>query len=75
MMFRGAYTDEFYHALHDALHAEVETWSRDNVAAPAELEVQTLWNRVITLEKTCRNQSPTVGPHNELMTAAAQFAD
>ena len=27
MMFKGAYTSEFYRALHDALHAEVESWS------------------------------------------------
>jgi len=27
MMFKGAYTSEFYRALHDALHAELETWS------------------------------------------------
>ena len=26
MMFQGAYTDEFYRALHDALHAQVDAW-------------------------------------------------
>ena len=34
MMFKGAYTSEFYRALHDALHAEVESWS-----APGGVEI------------------------------------
>ncbi len=31
MMFQGTYTGEFYHALHDALHLEVELANRWNV--------------------------------------------
>ncbi len=27
MMFQGAYTNEFYRALHDALHAQVDCWN------------------------------------------------
>lgn len=27
MMFKGAYTSDFYRALHDAIHAEVEGWA------------------------------------------------
>ena len=27
MMFQGAYTNEFYRALHDALHAQVDSWN------------------------------------------------
>ena len=27
MMFKGAYTSEFYRALHDAIHSEVESWT------------------------------------------------
>jgi len=71
MMFRGAYTDQFYRALHDALHAEVETWSPpsgDRLSAPAVAEDQSapstrvsdLWARVTRLEKTCRNPEPTL---------------
>jgi radical SAM superfamily enzyme YgiQ (UPF0313 family) len=76
MMFRGAYRDEFYHALHDALHAEVATWSGPvDVPAHVAPDVQALWERVFSLEKTSRNQSPTPGPRNEVMVAAAQFAD
>ncbi len=74
MMFRGTYSNEFYRALHDALHAEVETWSPsgppginsnsaelcDMRAHPAR--VQELWARVEQLEVTCRNNEPTLWP-------------
>ena len=76
MMFRGAYRDEFYHALHDALHAEVETWNHAaDTAAHSAPAVQELWERVFSLEKTCRSQTPTAGPRREVMVTAAQFAD
>ena len=64
MMFQGAYTNEFYRALHDALHAQVDSWNgsgqstervRQNKSGPDEL-----WRRVMRLEKTCRNPKPTV---------------
>ena len=65
MMFQGAYTNEFYRALHDALHAQVDSWNgcsghsaekvRQSKGAPDEL-----WRRVMRLEKTCRNPKPTV---------------
>jgi len=74
VMFRGAYTDEFYHALHDVLHAEVEMWSRAEDASTPLAEVQRLWDRVYALEKTCRNQTRTTA-HSGLMASAAQFAD
>lgn len=76
VMFRAAYTDEFYHALHDVLHAEVETWSRAADASSSRLaEVQQLWERVYSLEKTCRCQNPTRSRREVPITPAAQFAD
>lgn len=65
MMFQGAYTNEFYRALHDALHAQVDRWnSCSPVGAKKQLQPQDgpdeLWKRVIQLEKTCRNPRPTV---------------
>ena len=64
MMFQGAYTDKFYHALHDALHAQVDSWKSNGVSDKKEAQssARELWNRVVTLEKTCRNSSPTVLP-------------
>jgi radical SAM superfamily enzyme YgiQ (UPF0313 family) len=64
MMFKGAYQSEFYRALHDAIHAEVESWSspwRFGIASPSRnsLPVHELWARVYALEKTCRNADAT----------------
>jgi radical SAM superfamily enzyme YgiQ (UPF0313 family) len=65
MMFQGAYTNEFYRALHDALHAQVDCWNSGS-ATGAQREQQDrrepdeLWKRVMRLEQTCRNPSPTV---------------
>jgi anaerobic magnesium-protoporphyrin IX monomethyl ester cyclase len=66
MMFQGAYTDEFYRALHDALHAQVDSWNSSSTrtserdcsktdSTPAEL-----WTRVVELERTHRNSRATV---------------
>ncbi|MGH9494680.1 MAG: B12-binding domain-containing radical SAM protein [Candidatus Sulfotelmatobacter sp.] len=63
MMFLGAYTNDFYRALHDALHAQVDCWNsfhhvQDNHSALDEPDE--LWRRVMKLERTCRNPRPTV---------------
>jgi anaerobic magnesium-protoporphyrin IX monomethyl ester cyclase len=65
MMFKGAYTDEFYRALHDVLHAQVDSWNSKSAAEPRGNSHSTapdpreLWNRLLQLEKTCRNPYPT----------------
>ena len=64
MMFKGAYQSEFYRALHDAIHAEVESWSspwRFGIAPPSRnsAPVQQLWERVHGLEGSCRITDPT----------------
>jgi radical SAM superfamily enzyme YgiQ (UPF0313 family) len=74
MMFKGAYTSEFYRALHDALHAEVESWSvpgawkfalheasREGLSADSQ-ESAERWMRVEQLERTCRNSDATLLP-------------
>jgi radical SAM superfamily enzyme YgiQ (UPF0313 family) len=62
MMFKGAYTNEFYHALHDALHLEVDLM-RSAGEAYRDLrgcsELADLWLRVGELETRCRNAVPT----------------
>jgi radical SAM superfamily enzyme YgiQ (UPF0313 family) len=55
VMFTAEYKDVFYHALRDALHAEVDSWrltgGRDRVS--------NLWQRVADLERVSRNSNPT----------------
>jgi radical SAM superfamily enzyme YgiQ (UPF0313 family) len=74
MMFRGAYTSEFYRAVRDALHAEVESWGlregrqfslRDRSASADCLDpvnIEELWDRVEHLEQTSRNSDATQLP-------------
>lgn len=54
-MFIAAYTDRFYHALRDALHAEVDSW-RDRVARQ---HVDELWQKITELEPISRNPCAT----------------
>jgi radical SAM superfamily enzyme YgiQ (UPF0313 family) len=66
MMFQGTYTNDFYRALHDALHAQVDCWNSAKLADAGEQgpheEPDELWRRVMRLERTCRNPRPTVLP-------------
>jgi radical SAM superfamily enzyme YgiQ (UPF0313 family) len=67
MMFQGAYTDEFYRALHNALHAQVDSWNSgakqtSQKEEDAQPDPGELWNRVVQLEKSCRNARTTVAP-------------
>ena len=80
MMFQGAYTNEFYRALHDALHAQVDCWNSGSGTAAqkeqrARREPEELWRRVMQLESTCRNPRPTVlesHSHEKLVQLQAQ---
>jgi hypothetical protein len=59
VMFRGTYTDEFYRALRNALHAEVlETC--ENASATSWANVRQLWQRVADLEPISRNPDATL---------------
>ena len=55
LMFTAEYKDVFYHALRDALHAEVDSWR----IAGGRGQVSSLWQRVVELETVSRNASPT----------------
>jgi anaerobic magnesium-protoporphyrin IX monomethyl ester cyclase len=55
MMFQGAYTGEFYRALHDALHAEVDCWN----GKADENHWRERWERVLELERTSHTPNPT----------------
>lgn len=74
MMFQGAYTTKFYRLLHEALHAEVETWSShgprmfalnnsaDRLRVHGPQGLRDLWGQVEQMEKVCRNPDPTLLP-------------
>jgi anaerobic magnesium-protoporphyrin IX monomethyl ester cyclase len=64
LMFTAAYKDEFYLALRNALHAEVDSW-RDSGAAKSALALSGLWQQVFALEQTSRNSEATVFAHHD----------
>jgi radical SAM superfamily enzyme YgiQ (UPF0313 family) len=60
VMFKGAYTDDFYRAVRDALHAEVEAQGEAVSPELVEARVRELWHQVDELESVSRNANPTI---------------
>ena len=63
VMFKGAYTDTFYRAVRDALHAEVDSWR-----VPVNEErsgVADMWSQVKLLEPQSRNLDATELPERD----------
>jgi anaerobic magnesium-protoporphyrin IX monomethyl ester cyclase len=54
IMFKAAYNTEFYRAVRDALHAEVDTWGSPKMLHETVDQVATLWRRVNELEPVSR---------------------
>jgi anaerobic magnesium-protoporphyrin IX monomethyl ester cyclase len=61
VMFKAAYSNEFYHALRDSLHAEVDCWHTPSADGIARDKAADMWTRVISLEPVSRNQHATAG--------------
>ncbi len=57
VMFTAAYSSEFYLAVRDALHAEVDSWSAKSSSQPHVVEA--LWKRVLDMQPGSRNANPT----------------
>jgi radical SAM superfamily enzyme YgiQ (UPF0313 family) len=59
VMFSAAYNNDFYMALRNALHAEVDTWKNDPDTVANSIDPVTLWKRVFELEAVSRNSAAT----------------
>jgi anaerobic magnesium-protoporphyrin IX monomethyl ester cyclase len=59
IMFKAAYTSDFYRAVRDALHAEVSSWKSPVQQADTEDHITDLWDRVYALEPMSRNADST----------------
>ena len=59
VMFKAAYNDEFYRAVRNALHAEVDSWRTPRSSSKTHLQVNTLWQQVAQLEAISRNADAT----------------
>src|ERR1700677_2546043 len=56
IMFTAAYTTDFYRAVRDALHAEVDAWRLQQVSRETEVKTGALWDRVDEIEPASRNR-------------------
>jgi anaerobic magnesium-protoporphyrin IX monomethyl ester cyclase len=62
VMFKGAYTDQFYRAVRDALHAEVDTWNTASTTLAKLTGLEKLWSEIESLETVSRNHDATQLP-------------
>ena len=62
VMFKGTYTDRFYRAIRDALHAEVASWKCKTPTITNAKVLQELWRSVESLEAVSRNDDATQLP-------------
>jgi radical SAM superfamily enzyme YgiQ (UPF0313 family) len=68
VMFRAAYTTDFYRAVRDALHAEVDSWRKPN-SQDATAPIAALWQDVAALEPISRNPDAFM-PSDEIAVPA-----
>jgi radical SAM superfamily enzyme YgiQ (UPF0313 family) len=55
IMFKAAYTTEFYRAVRDALHAEVDSWRESEVSYETKSRIEEMWRKVYELEPVSRD--------------------
>jgi radical SAM superfamily enzyme YgiQ (UPF0313 family) len=62
IMYRAAYKTDFYRAVRDALHAEVDSWRKPQVSGEEQARIDALWNGVVELEPESRDADAFVSP-------------
>jgi radical SAM superfamily enzyme YgiQ (UPF0313 family) len=55
IMFRAAYKTDFYRAVRNALHAEVNSWRESEVPSKTMAQIDALWRKVNELEPVSRD--------------------
>ena len=55
IMFKAAYKTDFYRAVRDALHAEVDSWHESESSGSSSVRVDALWRTVHELEPVSRD--------------------
>ena len=79
IMFTAAYSTDFYRAVRDALHAEVDSWRDEEIRPKVRAQIQEMWQRVDELEPMCRQPNAFVAsrglsilPSSEIIPAPRQ---
>jgi anaerobic magnesium-protoporphyrin IX monomethyl ester cyclase len=55
IMFKAAYTTDFYRAVRDALHVEVDSWRESQLSNDTKARIDALWQAVNDLEPVSRD--------------------
>ena len=79
IMFEAAYSTDFYRAVRDALHAEVDSWRDKEIGSDVRAQIQGMWQRVDELEPVCRQPDAFIAsrgvailPTSEIVPAPQQ---
>jgi radical SAM superfamily enzyme YgiQ (UPF0313 family) len=71
VMFKGAYTNEFYRSIRDAVHAEVNNWN-GNGPQLSRSDIAKMWRNIERNESVSRNPDATAfTPQSHSCTTAA----
>ena len=72
IMFEAAYNTDFYRAVRDALHAEVDSWRVSEASCKTYAQIDSLWCRVNELEPVSRNAN-AFAPPDAIAVAPSTF--
>jgi anaerobic magnesium-protoporphyrin IX monomethyl ester cyclase len=73
IMFRAAYKTDFYRAVRDALHAEVDSWGKAGEGDATHAQIEALWHKVIELEPVSRDADELVSSERASALASTAF--
>jgi radical SAM superfamily enzyme YgiQ (UPF0313 family) len=62
IMFKAAYKTDFYRAVRDALHAEVDSWSAPLQGLETRKQVEALWRNIVEMEPSSRDADAFASP-------------
>ena len=74
IMFNAAYKTDFYRAVRDALHVEVDSWREPEQSDATHAQVEALWHKVIELEPVSRNADALVSSERAAIASTAFVA-
>jgi radical SAM superfamily enzyme YgiQ (UPF0313 family) len=68
IMFHGEYTSDFYRAVRNALHEEVDSWTNQNDQSTSQ-NIHQLWDEIFAMEPVSRNSRALDLPQNKVVRA------
>jgi radical SAM superfamily enzyme YgiQ (UPF0313 family) len=73
IMFKAAYKTDFYRAVRDALHAEVDSWREPEDSDTTQAQIAAMWRSVIELEPVSRDADILVSSERTAALASTAF--